>query len=68
MELGSLQASFDSLNRVHWLAEPDADASLRQAIIAEVEILDQRPVSVLMSLLARVNPDAKFPSTLRGIQ
>jgi 2-methylcitrate dehydratase len=56
------------VEKFHWLAEPYADASLRQAIIAEVENLGQRPVSVLMSLLARVNPDAKFPSTLRGVQ
>jgi hypothetical protein len=56
------------VKKFHWLAEPYADASLRQAIIAEVEILDQRPISVLMSLLARVNPAAMFPSTLRGLQ
>ena len=56
------------VEKFHWLAEPYADRSLRQAIIAEVEILGQRPVSVLMSLLARVSPDAKFPSTLRGVQ
>ena len=53
---------------VRWLAEPYADASLRRAIIAEVEILDERPVSALMGLLAQVKPHATFPVTLRGLQ
>ena len=55
------------VEKFRWLAEPYADAGLREAIIAEVEILDQRPVSALMGLLARVSPDATFPATLRGI-
>src|SRR5580704_12304224 len=49
------------VEKFHWLAEPYADANLRQAIIAEVEILDERPLSVLMGLLARVKSDARFP-------
>ena len=56
------------VEKFHWLAEPYADANLRQAIIAEVEILDERPLSVLMGLLARVKSDARFPPTLRGLQ
>jgi 2-methylcitrate dehydratase len=55
------------VEKFNWLAEPYADAGLREAIITEVEILDQRPISALMSLLARVRPNATFPATLRGI-
>jgi hypothetical protein len=56
------------VEKCHWLAESYADATLRQAIIAEVENLDERPLSVLMGLLARVKSDVTFPATLRGIQ
>ena len=55
------------VEKFHWLAEPYADANLRDAIISEVQILDQRPVSSLTGLLARVRPYATFPATLRGI-
>jgi 2-methylcitrate dehydratase len=56
------------VEKFHWLAEPYADANLRHAIISEVEILDERPISVLMGLLSRVKPLATFPPTLRGLQ
>jgi 2-methylcitrate dehydratase len=56
------------VEKFHWLAEPYADANLRQAIIAEVEILDEQPISVLMGLLARVKSAATFRPTLRGLQ
>ena len=55
------------VEKFNWLAEPYADAALRDAIIGEVEILDRRPVSSLTGLLARVRPYATFPATLQGI-
>ncbi len=56
------------VHKFNWLAEPYANEDLRQAIIAEVEALDQRPITTLIGLLARVSPRALFPATLRGIQ
>jgi len=54
--------------KFNWLSEPFADPDLRESIITAVKFLDQRPLSDLMSLLARVQPNATYPSTLRGIQ
>jgi 2-methylcitrate dehydratase len=56
------------VEKFHWLAEPYADEALRQAIVAEVQHLDERPLSALMSLLGRVKPRATYPSTLTGFQ
>jgi 2-methylcitrate dehydratase len=56
------------VEKFHWLAEPYADADLRGAIVAEVERLDERPLSGLMELLGRVAPKAVHPATLPGIQ
>ncbi|MFC4527131.1 MmgE/PrpD family protein [Dyella halodurans] len=55
------------VEKFNWLAEPYADTPLREALIAEVEALDTRPVSTLMSLLADVRPHATFKATLRGL-
>jgi 2-methylcitrate dehydratase len=55
------------VEKFNWLAEPYADTALREAIIAEVENLGERPVSALMSLLAQAKRQAPYPATLRGI-
>jgi 2-methylcitrate dehydratase len=55
------------VEKFSWLAEPYADADLREAIITEVESLGERPISILMGLLAQVKSQATFPTTLRGI-
>jgi 2-methylcitrate dehydratase len=56
------------VEKFHWLAEPYADEGLRDAIVAAVERLDERPLSELMSLLSRVERHAAYPAALRGIQ
>lgn len=56
------------VEKFHWLAEPYADAGLRDAIVAAVEQLDTRPLSELMRLLGRVEPRAAYPAVSRGIQ
>jgi len=56
------------VEKFHWLAEPYADAELRDAIVAEVEVLEHRPLAELMRLLGRVEPRAMHKATLRGIQ
>jgi 2-methylcitrate dehydratase len=54
--------------KFHWLAEPYADAELRQAIIDVVEHLDERALAELTALLGRVHPHAVYPATHPGIQ
>ncbi|MGH8317402.1 MAG: MmgE/PrpD family protein [Steroidobacteraceae bacterium] len=56
------------VQKFNWLAEPYAHEDLREAIVTEVEALDQRSIATLMGLLARVSPHAVHPVTLRGIQ
>jgi 2-methylcitrate dehydratase len=56
------------VEKFHWLAEPFADAQLRDAIVAEVDALEHRPLAGLMRLLGRVESQATHKATLRGIQ
>jgi 2-methylcitrate dehydratase len=56
------------VEKFHWLAEPYADAELRNGVVAAVERLDVRPLAELMDLLRQARPHAAYPATLRGIQ
>jgi 2-methylcitrate dehydratase len=56
------------VEKFHWLAEPYADAQLRDAIVAEVDGLEHRPLAGLMRLLGRVESQATHKATLRGVQ
>ena len=54
--------------KFHWLSEQYADEALRNQIVDLVSTLEEHPVAELMQLLARVNPEARFPVTHPGIQ
>ncbi|MCX4162921.1 MULTISPECIES: MmgE/PrpD family protein [Paraburkholderia] len=57
-----------TVEKFHWLSEPYADESLRGQIIDLVSTLDQHPVKELMQLLAKVNPQPRYPANHPGIQ
>ena len=52
-----------TVEKFHWLAEPYADNTLRNAIVEIVERLDTSPVSALVELLTDVSVHARFPRT-----
>ena len=54
--------------KFQWLSEPFADQNLREKLIEAVQQLDERLISDLTALLARVRPVATFPATHPGIQ
>ncbi|HEY1974788.1 MAG TPA: MmgE/PrpD family protein [Pseudonocardia sp.] len=51
------------VDKFHWLAEPHADESLREQIIAAVRNLENIEVGALTALLARVSPTPRRPRT-----
>jgi len=57
-----------TVEKFHWLAEPFADEDLRNEIVSTVQLLDARPISELIDLLAQVSSTTVFPRTLKGIQ
>jgi 2-methylcitrate dehydratase len=52
-----------AVEKFHWLAEPYADESLRNAIIETVEQLEVTTASALAKLLADVSTQARYPKT-----
>jgi 2-methylcitrate dehydratase len=52
-----------TVEKFHWLAEPHADDTLRNAIVNTVERLEVSPVSALTELLTEVSVEARFPET-----
>ncbi len=56
------------VEKFHWLSEAYADEALRDQIIETVLTLDDRPISDLTGLLAKVRPSATFPTHHPGIQ
>ena len=50
-----------TVEKLHWLAEQNADDGLRGAIVDTVGHLDEAPVSALTGLLAKVSPERWLP-------
>jgi 2-methylcitrate dehydratase len=57
-----------TVEKFHWLSEQYADEALRKQIIDLVSSLDERPISELMQLLAKVSREPRFPAKHPGIQ
>ncbi len=57
-----------TVEKFHWLSEQYADEALRKQIIDLVSSLDERPISELMQLLAKVSREPRFPTKHLGIQ
>jgi 2-methylcitrate dehydratase len=57
-----------TVEKFHWLSEQYADEALRKQIIDLVSSLDERPISELMQLLAKVSREPRFPAKHLGIQ
>jgi 2-methylcitrate dehydratase len=54
-----------TVEKLHWLAEQNADDGLRRAIVDTVGHLDEGPVSALTGLLAKVSPERRPTTTER---
>ena len=57
-----------TVEKFNWLSEQYADQALRGQIIDLVSTLDEHPIAELMALLAKVNPEPRFPARHPGIQ
>jgi 2-methylcitrate dehydratase len=66
--LGNPMSWERTVEKFNWLSEPFADEALRNSIIRAVEKIDERPISDLMDVLARVNLKAVHPASHPGIQ
>jgi 2-methylcitrate dehydratase PrpD len=51
------------VRKFHWLAEPHADAKLRDAIIDAVDTLEQRSIAGVTTLLGEMSTPAQRPRT-----
>ena len=57
-----------TVEKFNWLSEQHADEALRGQIVDLVSTLDEHPIKELMQLLAKVNPEPRFPAKHPGIQ